>query len=160
MAHKTVINGTEYEITGGTALIDGTKYQIGRWGRTRIYGVEYNISLSKGILITINPDRIAYTWRSYSITIAGVSYNPKTLENKVIVYANTGDVIRTNRSIITSYPQYYGVYVRYNNGKVLQKTDASNYNYTVPSNISAINIYATDESNSSYGMHYLNFDES
>lgn len=29
MAHKTVINGTEYEITGGTTLANGTKYQIG-----------------------------------------------------------------------------------------------------------------------------------
>lgn len=29
MAHKTTINATEYEITGGTALKDGTKFQVG-----------------------------------------------------------------------------------------------------------------------------------
>ena len=29
MAHKTMINGTAYAITGGTDLVNGTKYQIG-----------------------------------------------------------------------------------------------------------------------------------
>ena len=34
MSHKTMINGTSYAITGGTDLVNGTKYQIGgaeRW---------------------------------------------------------------------------------------------------------------------------------
>lgn len=29
MAQKTLISGTVYEITGGSVLKDGTKYQIG-----------------------------------------------------------------------------------------------------------------------------------
>ena len=29
MAQKTLINGTAYEISGGSVLKDGTKYQIG-----------------------------------------------------------------------------------------------------------------------------------
>ena len=29
MAHKTMINGTAYDIAGGTDLIAGTSYQIG-----------------------------------------------------------------------------------------------------------------------------------
>lgn len=33
MAHKTMINGTAYDIAGGTDLIVGTKYQI--WGVER-----------------------------------------------------------------------------------------------------------------------------
>lgn len=34
MSHKTLISGTSYAITGGTDLVNGTKYQIGgaeRW---------------------------------------------------------------------------------------------------------------------------------
>ena len=29
MAHKTMINGTVYDISGGAGLKDGTKYQVG-----------------------------------------------------------------------------------------------------------------------------------
>lgn len=36
--HHTLINGTAYAITGGTDLVNGTKYQIGgveRWSMGR-----------------------------------------------------------------------------------------------------------------------------
>lgn len=29
MSHKTMISGTSYDITGGTVLLDGTKYHLG-----------------------------------------------------------------------------------------------------------------------------------
>lgn len=29
MSHKTIINNTEYSVSGGTTSINGTKYQIG-----------------------------------------------------------------------------------------------------------------------------------
>lgn len=53
MAHKTMINGTAYDIAGGTDLIAGTSYQI--WGgRTLVNGTEYEIGFGpKSITITI-----------------------------------------------------------------------------------------------------------
>lgn len=46
--HKTFINGTSYEITGGKTLIDGTGHNIKK-GRTLIGGTGYDIKLGSPI---------------------------------------------------------------------------------------------------------------
>lgn len=43
MAHRTLVNGTSYEITSGRTLIHGTGYDIGG-GRTLVNGTGYDIS--------------------------------------------------------------------------------------------------------------------
>lgn len=43
MAHKTLVNGTAYEIKGGRTLVNGTGYGI-KGGRTLVNGTGYNIS--------------------------------------------------------------------------------------------------------------------
>lgn len=48
MAHKTLINGTSYDIKSGKALISGTGYDIKK-GRTLIGGTGYNISFGQPI---------------------------------------------------------------------------------------------------------------
>lgn len=48
MAHKTLINGTAYEVTGGRTLIDGTGYSIAG-GRTLVNGTGYDISFGTPI---------------------------------------------------------------------------------------------------------------
>ena len=48
MAHKTLINGTSYDIKSGRTLIGGTGYDIKK-GRTLIGGTGYNISFGQPI---------------------------------------------------------------------------------------------------------------
>lgn len=43
MAHKTKINGTTYDINGGSCKVNGTKYNINK-GRTKINGTGYDIT--------------------------------------------------------------------------------------------------------------------
>lgn len=43
MAHKTLIGGTAYEISGGKTLVNGTAYKIDK-GRTLVSGTGYDIS--------------------------------------------------------------------------------------------------------------------
>jgi hypothetical protein len=43
MAHKTLIDGTTYNITSGTSMVNGTTYKIIR-GKTSIQGTGYNIN--------------------------------------------------------------------------------------------------------------------
>ena len=43
MAHKTLVNGTAYEIKGGRTLVNGTGYAI-KGGRTLVGGTGYDIS--------------------------------------------------------------------------------------------------------------------
>jgi hypothetical protein len=57
MAHKTLISGTAYSVTGGRELIDGTGYGC-KAGKTLIGGTAFTVPFSKGIpLNTITPRR-------------------------------------------------------------------------------------------------------
>ena len=47
MAHKTIVDGTEYAITGGKCMVDGTVYEI-KNGKTLIDGTGYSIEFSSG----------------------------------------------------------------------------------------------------------------
>ena len=62
MAHKTLISGTPYSMTGGTDLIAGTSYQIGG-GRTLVNGTAYEIKFKPSeytITLTGSGGKIIY----------------------------------------------------------------------------------------------------
>lgn len=60
MAHKTLISGTAYSVTGGRELIDGTGYGC-KAGKPLIGGTAFTVPFSKGIpLNTITPGAILY----------------------------------------------------------------------------------------------------
>ena len=69
MSHKTLVNGTAYEVKGGKCIVGGTSYDIKK-GRTLINGTGYDITfapptmLVKGDLITMNLDG---TYRLYRV---------------------------------------------------------------------------------------------
>ena len=72
MAHKIIINGTAYEVTGGKCLVNGTVYSI-KNGRTLINGAGYDITFGpppmpvKGDLITMNLDGTSRLYRVLSV---------------------------------------------------------------------------------------------
>lgn len=47
MAHKTLVGGTAYEVTGGKCLVSGTAYSIKK-GRTLVGGTGYDVLFSSG----------------------------------------------------------------------------------------------------------------
>ena len=61
MSHKTLVNGTIYEVKGGKCMVGGTVYNILK-GRTLVGGTGYDITFGpppmpvKGDLITMNLD--------------------------------------------------------------------------------------------------------
>lgn len=72
MAHKTLVNGTAYEVKGGKCLINGTAYSIKK-GRTLIGGTGYDITFGpppmpvKGDIITMNLDGRSRLYRVLSV---------------------------------------------------------------------------------------------
>lgn len=72
MAHKTLVNGTAYEVNGGKCLVNGTVYSIKK-GRTLIGGTGYDITFApppmpvKGDLITMNLDGTSRLYRVLSV---------------------------------------------------------------------------------------------
>ena len=69
MAHKALIGGTAYTITGGKTLIGGTVYTIPK-GKTLVNGTAYSLSLG-------NPSSGTFT---FYIEVDGNYGNPGTYE--------------------------------------------------------------------------------
>lgn len=85
--HKTLVNGTIYEVTGGKCLINGTVYNILK-GRTLINGTGYDIKFSDGLTWVINSTPTANTSTTFNVTFncAGVNYI------RLSIYASFGTV--------------------------------------------------------------------
>lgn len=74
MAHKTLIGGTAYEITGGKTLVDGTAYSI-KNGKTLVDGTVYEVGFAEMATITITGDG-GYCYAE--VTIDGTTYRSAT----------------------------------------------------------------------------------
>lgn len=53
MAHKTLVNGASYDITGGKTLVNGTAYSI-KSGKTLVGGTAYDISFKPPELVVFD----------------------------------------------------------------------------------------------------------
>ena len=60
MAHKTLIDGTAYEISGGKALVDGTAYSI-KNGKTLVGGTAYEVDFQSFVPV-INFGTLTFTY--------------------------------------------------------------------------------------------------
>ena len=60
MAHKTKIDGTSYDISGGKCNIDGVKYNINK-GKTLIDGTGYDINFLGPTKITVKGDGTSWS---------------------------------------------------------------------------------------------------
>lgn len=70
MAHKTLIDGKEYKVSGGRTLVDGKGYDI-RKGRTLVNGKGYDIPFA----ITLNITQLSSTeLQDYGVIVEGVEY--------------------------------------------------------------------------------------
>ena len=56
MAHKTLISGTAYSVTGGRELIGGTGYGC-KAGKTIIGGTAFEVKFSEPITVTIHGEK-------------------------------------------------------------------------------------------------------
>lgn len=88
MSHKTLVNGTAYEVNGGKCLINGTSYDIKK-GRTLIGGTGYDITFAQQydpvfanntweqIIDACHNNEVPDTWKVADhkpMTINGASY--------------------------------------------------------------------------------------
>lgn len=81
--HKTLIGGTEYEVTGGYAMVDGTVYRLSK-GRTLVDGTAYEISFAPEeptVTYTVN---IHCSSMSCWISVLGTTYNTPATETLTV----------------------------------------------------------------------------
>lgn len=129
MAHKTLIGGTAYEISGGRTLVGGTAYSISG-GRTLVNGTGYDISFG-------------VTWKKYNCNVinyyqrdsnlSGVEYSAHIGLSKAVFYSGY------------SFSEYYGFSL---SGKVEMSPENSVGYYYFSSDININKITSVTKSSS------------
>lgn len=141
MAHKTLIDGTAYEVKGGRCLVDGTVYGIQK-GRTLVDGTAFDVSfVGAPIPVTITVVAGIATVIGTYVLINGVKYYDSDATTEVLV----GDVITfcIVARAIAGNAQRATLKI---NGDVVASVSSTNnlatkeYEWTVPENISSISI--------------------
>lgn len=100
MAHRTLINGTGYDISGGREMIGGTGYAK-KGGRTLVNGTEYEIGFAKPVTIEITATK---TNNLASVTIDGTIY-----KSAATVEVPAGTEIICSAEAAGSYNDSYGI---------------------------------------------------
>ena len=95
--HKTLVNGTTYEVTGGKCMVDGTVYSIKK-GRTLIGGTGYDVVFS-----SVSPILDENDWATIrEISDAGQGANYWSVGDRKAVTLN-GTVGKLSLSNVTTY---------------------------------------------------------
>lgn len=71
--HKTLVNGTLYEVKGGKCMVNGTAYSIKK-GRTLIGGTGYDISLSDGRTWRFNDTISCWDGMTWNVNFVALGY--------------------------------------------------------------------------------------
>lgn len=114
MAHKTLIGGTAYEVSGGKTLVGGTAYSI-KNGKTLVGGTAYDVGFLKDCTVSIK-------WNNHNagsyVTIGGTKYSSSyiTLSQEVVVPMGT-EVVVTCTAVFS-----YGAKISFN-GTTVKQTD-------------------------------------
>lgn len=136
--HKTLVNGTAYEVMGGKCLVNGTVYNILK-GRTLIGGTGYDIPFgSNKIKVTITAPKTGYA----SVTIGGVRYS-SAAELEVDPGTAINCVVKGSATNVKGYI--------YRNGKAVGSSNA--YSMTAEKDVSIELTYTTTISGSALIYH-------
>ena len=73
-AHKTLVNGTAYEVKGGKCLVNGTVYSIKK-GRTLIGGTGYDIKFSDGRTWRFNDVISCWDGMTWNVNFVALGYS-------------------------------------------------------------------------------------
>lgn len=148
MAHKTIINGTDYEVTGGTTLVDGTGRTI-NGGSTLVDGTGYGIEFIPNEFIIfdganggLNPD----------LTFTDVSGGGVTLsDTKITANTNKDSYRPTYRISGIPFSKYSKLYFNYYvNGTAMMHWKGIGVTNT------GVNFSSADDSEYG-GVRYANF---
>lgn len=120
MAHKTLIGGTAYEISGGKTLINGTAYEI-KNGKTLVGGTVYEVGFIPVITFQGNGAGSEQTY----CEVDGVKYTSKTQTSIKVPIGTTITCVAIKPSGVTNSAMIVV------NGTIVAKSQGGNYFETV-----------------------------
>lgn len=146
MAHKTLIDGTSYEISGGKTLVGGTEYEI-PGGRTLIGGTGYaiTVAVASDCTITISGGSLGGGTTQNTCYTAYVLYKGSKYKNTSIVVPAgesieinlvSGDFFGAGNLLYTTSPRVAYEYTKAD-GTLVSYTSPYYYSYVLPLTIEA-----------------------
>ena len=132
--HKTLVDGTAYEVKGGKCLVNGTVYSVKK-GRTLIGGTGYDITFPeplvmpvKGDLITMNLDGTDRQYRVLKI-VDGATVEVFRVQNlnEMIGYSNSAEYAGNNIDVALNQTYYNTLTTAAKNAIVAK--DINQYSY-------------------------------
>ena len=143
MAHKTLIDGTAYEIDGGKTLIGGTAYSIDK-GKTLVGGTAYEVGFVTDPVITIIYEPGTYyafgetNYRCGNLEIGDTTYASYFFESNAIdQYTLTLPVGTIIGCVTRASGNGYAGEVRIN-GETVFSGGYNTYEYTVTTNATIV----------------------
>ena len=138
MAHKTLIGGTAYEISGGKTLIGGTAYSI-KNGKTLVNGTVYEIGFNVTITIKGNSNNI----------YASVSINDEYVSDTELNVVSGTEIT----CFVRTYSDKRNAYILVNGEEVFSTDTSGEYEYIANKN-ATIHMYSTDDGESYNREHF------
>lgn len=139
-AHKTLVNGTAYEVKGGKCLVNGTVYNILK-GRTLIGGTVWDITFAplfpkKGDLITMNLDGTDRQYRVLKI-VDGTTVEVFRVQNlnEMIGYSGSAKYAGNNIDVALNQTYYNTLTTAAKNAIVAK--DINQYSYASSNQIAS-----------------------
>lgn len=143
MAHKTLIGGTAYEISGGKTLVNGTAYSIDK-GKALVGGTAYEVGFVTDPVITIIFEPDTYEafgetqYRCGNLIIGDTTYNAKYfINNGVDQCSLTLPVGTVIGCVIRASGTGYAGEVRIN-GETVLSGGYQTYEYTATTNATIV----------------------
>lgn len=135
MAHKTMIDGAVYEISGGKTLVNGTAYSIDK-GKTLVGGTAYEVGFGSGEA-TLTVDIGAHDSSGYSASvIINAPFPNSGLSAMMGMVSEPPVTLSGGMPGSWSYPVPVGTVIEFNNGTVyLNGTQQSMPSYVVKGNV-------------------------
>lgn len=141
MAHKTKIDGTDYEVSVGRVMMDYTNYNI-TIGKTRVDGVVYDVSC--GCLVTIQTFYSMFGQFKGSIEIDGnpvsIPQKPEGMKpNSKTISVPYGATMTCKAKVIGLVDELeYSAYISVNGKRVAESNVSGTvleYTHTIQSNL-------------------------
>lgn len=144
MSHRTLVNGTAYEISGGKTLVNGTAYSIDK-GKTLVGGTAYEVGFSLPCTVTIKSQVLGPQPQIFNkayVTIDGQAYKAKELTQSSESAKDVATLVVPSGTVIHCYSEGGGTLpgsISVNGGSVGTANGLiTEYDYIVNGNIEVL----------------------
>lgn len=134
MAHKTLVGGTAYNVSGGKSMVSGTVYNIAN-GKTLVGGTGYDISFGPSFVSDVSAILNDNDWETISdVSTAGLAANYWSVGDRKAIILNG-----TCSKLTFSNQAYYAYILGFNHNPIYEGNNSIHFQFGFDSLTDGIN---------------------